>query len=72
MKTDKNLKIMTTKNTFKNIINLLGMFILIVGVTYAFLALCNWNLELQSWTRFSRFILGFEGIIFLIKLIDEL
>lgn len=58
--------------TFKKIVNLLGMFILIVIVTYAFLALCNWSLELHSWTGFSRFILGFEGIIFFIKLLDEL
>lgn len=44
----------------------------ICTVTYLFLSLCNWNLNLSEWTGFSRFILGAEGVIFVIDLITEL
>jgi hypothetical protein len=44
----------------------------IATVTYLFLSLCNWNLNLSEWTGFSRFILGTEGVIFIIDLINEI
>jgi len=72
VKVDKKLKVSTGNTTFKRILNTLGMFILIAGVTYGFLSLVNWSYDIQEWSKFSRFILGFEGVIFLIKIIDEL
>ena len=65
-----------TKSSFGNtrlarLINLTGMFLIIVGVSYGFMALCYWNLNLQEWGGFGRFLLGAEGVIFLIKIIDE-
>lgn len=50
---------------------LLKWFIICM-VTYLFLSLCNWSLNLSEWTGFSRFIIGAEGIIFIIDLINEL
>lgn len=56
----------------RNIIKFLAKFILIASVTYGFLALCNWSLNLPEWNGFSRFILGSIGVIFLIELLNEI
>jgi len=46
-------------------------FIIITVITYGFLALCNWSLNIEYWNGFSRFILGAEGVIFLFVLFSE-
>ena len=73
IKAGKKLNVISIgTTTFKRILNLLLMFILIVAITYGFLTLVNWSYDLREFTRFSRFILGFEGVVFLIKLLDDL
>lgn len=73
IKAGKKIKIMSTGNTtFKRILITLGTFLLVAGVTYGFLALVNWTPDLQEWTGFSRFILGVEGVVFLIKIFEDL
>jgi hypothetical protein len=56
----------------KRILGVMGKWALICTITFGFLALCNWNFNMQDWTGFSRFILGAEGVIFLIDLMSEL
>lgn len=46
-------------------------WIIIVVVTYLFLSLFNYSLNLENWNGFSRFILGLEGIIFLLNIVDN-
>ena len=66
------LKIKVNRNSkFKRIMVTLGTFLIIAAITYGFMALCYWNLNLQEWSGFGRFLLGAEGVVFLIKLIDE-
>jgi len=66
------LKIKVNRNSkFKRIMVTLGTFLIIAAITYGFMALCYWNLNLQEWGGFGRFLLGAEGVVFLIKLIDE-
>jgi hypothetical protein len=60
------------KSQFKRVMEVIGLFLAIGIVTYGFLSLTNWSPNLKDWTGFSRFILGAEGVIFLIKLMDEL
>jgi hypothetical protein len=43
---------------------------IICSVTYLFLSLCNWDLNLKDWTGFSRFLLAGEGLLFLIGLFE--
>lgn len=57
---------------FKRIFDVLLTFLLITGVTYGFMVLIYWNPDLSEWGGFGRFLLGAEGVIFLIKLLDEL
>jgi len=68
----KKIKVTRGNTPFKRVLSTLGTFILIATVTYAFLTLCNWSYDMQDWSGFSRFILGAEGVIFLIKVVDEL
>lgn len=73
IKAGKKIKIWTRIGlSTKTILTLLGSFIIIAGVTYGFMALCYWNLDLQEWGGFGRFLLATEGVIFLIKLFEEL
>jgi len=62
---------MKKQSLFKRIIILIVMFLLIGILTYGFLMLCNWSPSIKEWTGFSRFILGVEGVIFLVGLIVE-
>jgi len=71
-KVGKKLQVTSGNSTFKRIFDILLMFILVVAVTYGFLALVNWTFDITEFTRFSRVILGIEGVVFLIKVIDEL
>jgi len=63
---------MKSETKFKRVLSLLGIFLLIAITMYGFLALCNWDLHLKEWTGFSRFLMGVIGIIFLIRIFDEL
>ena len=69
----KKLRIRTNRNSkFKRIMAILGTFLIITAVTYGFMALCYWNLNLQEWGGFGRFLLAAEGVVFLIKVFDEI
>ena len=57
---------------FKKVAQTIGIFMLIVVITFAFLSLCNWSYLLKEWTGFSRFLLGAVGVFFLIKLYDDI
>jgi len=56
---------------FSRVMNLTLTFLLIGAITYGFLSLCYWDLDITGWGGFGRFVLGAEGVIFLIKLLDE-
>jgi hypothetical protein len=47
-------------------------WLIVFVITYLFLSLCNWDLNLKDWTGFSRFILAAEGILYLINLWDRI
>ena len=59
------------RSRFKRILDTLLTFLIIAVITYGFLSLCNWSINLKDWSGFSRFILGAEGVIFLIVLMDD-
>lgn len=63
---------MKPQSQFKTIMSTIALFLIIGIVMYGFLALTNWSLYLKDWTGFSRFLIGALGIIFLIKIFDEL
>lgn len=71
-KVGKKLRVTSGNTTIKRVFDILLIFILVVAVTYGFLALVNWTFDITEFTRFSRVILGIEGVIFLIRIIDEL
>lgn len=56
----------------KNLLNISFRFLIIAVLTYAFLSLCNWNINVGEWNGFSRFMLGFEGVIFFFILMDSM
>ena len=60
------------RSKFRRIMEIVGMFLSIAVVMYGFLALVNWSPNLKEWTGFSRFLIGVLGIVFLIRLFDEL
>ncbi len=55
----------------KNFLKDVATCLLIMIIAYAFLSLCNWNLNVGDWNGFSRFILGVVGVVLLVKLIDD-
>ena len=59
------------RSRFGRVMSLTGTFLVITAVTYGFLSLCYWSLDLTAWGGFGRFILAFEGVIYVVKLIDE-
>jgi len=56
----------------KKILKFLFKWIIIIVITYLLLSFLNYSFNLKEWNSFSRFILGTEGIIFLITLMDEI
>jgi len=52
--------------------SVIGLFLAIGVVMYGFLSLTNWSFNLKDWSGFSRFLMGALGIVFLIKIFDEL
>lgn len=46
-------------------------WVLIIIITYLFLSLCNWDIRLSEWNGFSRFLIGVEGVVFILWLIDD-
>jgi hypothetical protein len=50
---------------------IIGMFFLVGIILYGFLALVNWSPNLKEWTGFSRFLMGVWGVVFVIRMIDE-
>jgi len=59
------------RSRFARVMGLTGTFLIIAAVTYGFLSLCYWNLDLTAWGGFGRFILAAEGVIWIIKIADE-
>jgi hypothetical protein len=57
---------------FTTVMSVVGLFLAIAVVTYGFLSLVNWSLNLQEWTGFSRFILAAIGLAFIIRIFDEI
>ena len=58
-------------NTYtKRMLLVLWHWFIICSITYLFLSICNWNLNLKDWTSFSRFLLAGEGLVFLIGLFE--
>lgn len=57
---------------FRRVLSTIGIFSTIAIVMYGFLALCNWSPFLKDWTGFSRFLLGLLGLIFIIRILDEI
>lgn len=47
----------------KRLIENLFYLILIVGLSYGFFALCNWEFNPMDWNGFSRFLLAFVILI---------
>ena len=60
------------RQKFNNLLSLIGLFLILGIVTYAFLSLTNWSFSLKEWTGFSRFLLGVEGVVFIFYGIDEI
>lgn len=56
----------------KNVIRITFTWLIVAVVTFGFLSLCNWNLHLGEWNGFSRFIIGAEGVIYVINLLSEM
>lgn len=54
----------------KRMLLVLWNWFIICSVTYLFLSLVNWDLNLKDWTGFSRFLLAGEGLLFLIGLFE--
>jgi len=63
---------MKKQSKFSEIMSVLVVFIAITAVAYGFLTLTNWSPRIGEWNGFSRFILGVIGVIFLIRIIDEI
>jgi hypothetical protein len=55
----------------KHVFKLMITWIIVIGITYLFLSLCNWSFSFHIWNGFSRFILGAEAIFFLINVMYE-
>jgi hypothetical protein len=51
---------------------LLIVMVMIMAVTYLFLAFCNWDFRFSDWNGFSRFLFGLEGVVFIIKVLVDL
>ena len=71
IKVGKKIKIMMSNGSLGRVLGVLGMFFIIAGVTYGFLSLCYWSIDLQEWGGFGRFLLAAEGVIFLFKVLEE-
>jgi hypothetical protein len=54
-------------NEFLHKLRWIGIFVLVIIITYAFLSLCNWSFFLKDWNGFSRFVLGMMGIAIFFK-----
>jgi len=57
---------------YKQIIKELSLTILVLILTFAFLAFINWGIHFQEWNGFSRFMLGVVGVGVLLKICDIL
>ena len=64
-------KIRLGRSRFGRVLGLTGTFLIIAGVTYGFMSLCYWDLDLTTWGGFGRFLLAAEGVIYVIKIWDE-
>lgn len=60
------------ENKTKSVLRMVLLFSIIIAVTYGFLAFFNWNFQFSEWNGFSRFIIGVEGILFLLSVMNEL
>ncbi len=69
MKMKKRIK---TRSRFRRVMSTLGIFLIIAVVTYGFLSLVNWSPKFGEWNGFSRFIMGIIGLVFVIRIFDEI
>jgi hypothetical protein len=56
----------------KKILKFVLNWLIIIVTTYLFLSFINYSFNLNEWNGFSRFILGTEGVLFLITLLNEI
>ncbi|MFA5366318.1 MAG: hypothetical protein WC333_00145 [Dehalococcoidia bacterium] len=61
-----------TNGKVNEVFALLIFMVVIMAVTYLFLAFCNWNFRFSDWNGFSRFLFGVEGVAFIIKLLIDI
>jgi hypothetical protein len=60
------------KQTINEVLALVIFMTVILGVSYLFLAFCNWDLHFKEWNGFSRFLFGVEGVAFLFKILIDI
>jgi hypothetical protein len=65
------MKTIKPHTRFRRVIETIGIFLSVAVVMYGFLALCNWSPYLKDWSGFSRFLMGVWGVIFVIRIIDD-
>lgn len=65
-------KQMKKHSPFNGVMQTLGIFIIIAFVTFGFLALVNWSYVFGEWNGFSRFIMGAIGVVFIIRIFDDI
>ena len=62
---------MKNNTRFKRLMKHVGTFVAIGIVMYGFLAVCNWNILMNNWNGFSRFLMGVLGVLFFVTILDE-
>jgi len=50
----------------------LGVYAIVVGFMYLFLAFCSWSFDPMVWNGFSRVLLGAFGIILIVLFLDDI
>jgi len=58
------------KTKFKEFMSELLFGIIILVISFGFLAVCNWDWNVGDWNGFSRVLFGFSGVIVTFRLID--
>jgi hypothetical protein len=63
------------KNLFhfiKRLIQNLLTSAFVLAIVFGFLSLCNWSIDLNKWTGFSRFVLGLAGVVMVVATYDAM
>jgi hypothetical protein len=61
-----------TNSKIDKMLGLVLFMVIIMVVTYLFLAFCNWDFHFKDWNGFSRFLFGGIGVAFIIKLLIDI